>query len=146
RDTLTKATDRTNRKVSDERRALVCVLINADIGRMSALGANRTRRDDGNDVNDPSGHRPPFLRNLFKFVLFGRVRHLRRAQRGLVSKPSVKIRPGQHRKPLFSSSPDASWSLCNCPRTCSSASNICSLTPIAPAAVPEPLTTYDPWF
>jgi hypothetical protein len=29
-------------------------LIDAGIGRMSALGANRTRRDGGNDVNDPS--------------------------------------------------------------------------------------------
>ena len=29
------------------------VLINAGLGRMSALGANRTRRDGGNDVNDP---------------------------------------------------------------------------------------------
>src|SRR5215813_3170276 len=29
-------------------------LINAGIGRMSALGANRTRRDGGNDVNDPN--------------------------------------------------------------------------------------------
>jgi len=29
------------------------VLINAGIGRMSALGANWTRRDGGNDVNDP---------------------------------------------------------------------------------------------
>src|SRR6266404_5770375 len=29
------------------------VLINAGNGRMSALGANRTRRDGGNDVNDP---------------------------------------------------------------------------------------------
>src|SRR5262249_41364241 len=29
------------------------VLINADIGRMSALGANRTRREGRNDVNDP---------------------------------------------------------------------------------------------
>src|SRR5262245_52477932 len=29
------------------------VLINAGIGRMSALGANRTRRDSGNDANDP---------------------------------------------------------------------------------------------
>src|SRR5262245_34364411 len=29
------------------------VLINAGFGRMSALGANRTRRDGGNDVNDP---------------------------------------------------------------------------------------------
>src|SRR5262245_23832926 len=29
------------------------VLINADIGRMSALGPNRTCRDGGNDVNDP---------------------------------------------------------------------------------------------
>src|SRR5262245_28426310 len=28
-------------------------LINAGIGRMSALGANRTRRDGGNDVSDP---------------------------------------------------------------------------------------------
>jgi hypothetical protein len=28
-------------------------LINAGIGRMSALGANRTRRDGRNDVNDP---------------------------------------------------------------------------------------------
>jgi len=35
-------------------------MMNAGIGRMSALGANRTRRDSGNDVNDPdrtlSGH------------------------------------------------------------------------------------------
>src|SRR5262249_43271227 len=30
------------------------VLINAGIGRLSSLGANRTRRDGGNDVNDPS--------------------------------------------------------------------------------------------
>ena len=30
------------------------VLINASIGRMSALGANRTRRDGGNDVNATS--------------------------------------------------------------------------------------------
>src|SRR5262245_1503282 len=29
------------------------VLINAGIGRMSALGANRTGRDGSNDVNDP---------------------------------------------------------------------------------------------
>src|SRR5262245_3451219 len=29
------------------------VLVNAGISRMSALGANRTRRDGGNDVNDP---------------------------------------------------------------------------------------------
>ena len=29
------------------------VLINAGSGRMSALGANRTCRDGGNDVNDP---------------------------------------------------------------------------------------------
>jgi hypothetical protein len=29
------------------------VLINAGIGRMSALGANRTRWDGGNVVNDP---------------------------------------------------------------------------------------------
>src|SRR5262249_56386708 len=29
------------------------VLMNAGLGRMSALGANRTRRDGGNDVNDP---------------------------------------------------------------------------------------------
>jgi hypothetical protein len=29
------------------------VLTNAGLGRMSALGANRTRRDSGNDVNDP---------------------------------------------------------------------------------------------
>jgi hypothetical protein len=29
------------------------VLINAGLGRMSALGANRTHRDSGNDVNDP---------------------------------------------------------------------------------------------
>ena len=44
----------TNRKVSERAvRALVCVLIHAGIGRMSALGANRTRRDGGNDVNDP---------------------------------------------------------------------------------------------
>ena len=34
-------------------RALGRVLINAGIGRMSALGVNRTRRDGGNDVNDP---------------------------------------------------------------------------------------------
>src|SRR6516164_3290094 len=27
--------------------------MNAGIGRISALGANRTRRDGGNDVNDP---------------------------------------------------------------------------------------------
>jgi len=30
------------------------VLINAGIGRMSALGANRTRRDGENDLNDPT--------------------------------------------------------------------------------------------
>jgi uncharacterized protein YecT (DUF1311 family) len=35
-------------------RCLRRVLINAGIGRMSALGANRTRRDGGNDVNDPN--------------------------------------------------------------------------------------------
>ena len=35
-------------------RAVGRALINADIGRMCALGANRTRRDGGNDVNDPS--------------------------------------------------------------------------------------------
>jgi hypothetical protein len=35
------------------------VLINAGIGRVSALGANRTRRDDGNDVNDRMRHRVP---------------------------------------------------------------------------------------
>src|SRR5437868_11285914 len=29
------------------------VLINASTGRMSAFGANRTRRDGGNDANDP---------------------------------------------------------------------------------------------
>ena len=29
------------------------VLINAGIGRMSALKTNGTRRDGGNDVNDP---------------------------------------------------------------------------------------------
>ena len=34
-------------------RLLERVLINAGIGRMSALGVNRTRRDGGNDVNDP---------------------------------------------------------------------------------------------
>ena len=34
-------------------RAAGRVLINAGIGRMSAPGANRTRRDGGNDVNDP---------------------------------------------------------------------------------------------
>jgi hypothetical protein len=33
---------------------LVCVLIHAGIGRMSALGANRRRRDGGDDVNDPT--------------------------------------------------------------------------------------------
>src|SRR5215813_3221504 len=33
-------------------RAVGRVLINAGIGRISALGANRTRRDGGNDVND----------------------------------------------------------------------------------------------
>src|SRR5215471_16355181 len=33
---------------------LVCVLINAGMGRMSAIGENRTRRDGGNDVNDPT--------------------------------------------------------------------------------------------
>jgi len=38
--------------LSDYRR-LRRVLINAGIGRMSALRANRTRRNDGNDVNDP---------------------------------------------------------------------------------------------
>jgi hypothetical protein len=61
----------------------------------------------------------PFLRNLFKFVLFRRVRHLRRAERGLVSKPS-----------------NASWSLCSCPTTCYSAPKICSLQPIT-AACPQ---------
>jgi hypothetical protein len=30
------------------------VLINTGIGRMFALGANRTRRDGRNDVNDPN--------------------------------------------------------------------------------------------
>src|SRR5262249_32835698 len=35
------------------------VLINAGIGRMSALGANRTRRDGGNDVNDPEPTKTP---------------------------------------------------------------------------------------
>ena len=34
-------------------RAVGRALINAGIGRMSALGANRTLRDGGNDVNDP---------------------------------------------------------------------------------------------
>ena len=34
-------------------RAVGRALINAGIGRMSALGANRTRRDSRNDVNDP---------------------------------------------------------------------------------------------
>jgi hypothetical protein len=34
-------------------RAAGRVLINAGIGRMSALGANRTHRDGGNDVNEP---------------------------------------------------------------------------------------------
>jgi hypothetical protein len=34
-------------------RELGRVLINAGISRISALGANRTRRDSGNDVNDP---------------------------------------------------------------------------------------------
>src|SRR5262249_31079957 len=44
-----------NRKVSERAlRALGRVLINAGICRMSALGANRTRRDGGNDVNDPT--------------------------------------------------------------------------------------------
>src|SRR5262249_18388225 len=52
RDTLAKATDKTNRKGS-ERAVRALVLINASIGRISALGANRTRRDGGNDVNDP---------------------------------------------------------------------------------------------
>src|SRR5262249_16359643 len=32
----------------------VYVIINAGFGRMSALGANRTRRDGGNDVIDPN--------------------------------------------------------------------------------------------
>ena len=35
-------------------RAVGRVLINAGIGRMSALGANRTRLDGGKDVNDPT--------------------------------------------------------------------------------------------
>ena len=35
-------------------RAVGRVLINAGFGQMSGLGANRTRRDGGNDVNDPS--------------------------------------------------------------------------------------------
>ena len=34
-------------------RAVGRVLINAGIGRRSAVGAKRTRRDGGNDVNDP---------------------------------------------------------------------------------------------
>jgi len=34
-------------------RAVGRAFINAGIGRMSALGANRTCRDGGNDVNDP---------------------------------------------------------------------------------------------
>jgi len=39
----------------------------AGIGRMSALGANRTRRDVGNDVNDPErsfSHLRPLVRAL----------------------------------------------------------------------------------
>ena len=52
RDTLAKAIDRTNRKGSERAvRALGLVLITP--GRMSALGANRTHGDGGNDVNDP---------------------------------------------------------------------------------------------
>src|SRR5215831_5945375 len=43
---------------------------------------------------------------------------------------------------FFASLPDASWSLCSCPRTCSFASNICSPTPIAPATAPEPLPAH----
>src|SRR5262245_26803934 len=44
----------TARRVSNSAKVgLGRVLINACIGRMSALGANRTRRDSGNDVNDP---------------------------------------------------------------------------------------------
>ena len=43
RNTLAKATDGPIERV----------LINAGIGRMSAPGANRTRRDGRNDVNDP---------------------------------------------------------------------------------------------
>ena len=35
-------------------RAVGLALINAGIGRMSALGANRTRRDGENDLNDPT--------------------------------------------------------------------------------------------
>ena len=31
--------------------------MNAGIDRMSALGANRTRRDSGNDANDPEADR-----------------------------------------------------------------------------------------
>jgi len=34
-------------------RAVGRAFINAGIGRMSALGAKRTRRDGGKDVNDP---------------------------------------------------------------------------------------------
>src|SRR6516225_11522599 len=37
------------------------VLINAGIGRMSALGANRTRRDGGNDLNDPKRTSSPLM-------------------------------------------------------------------------------------
>ena len=33
-------------------------MMNAGIGRMSALRTNRTRRDGGNDVNDQLRHRP----------------------------------------------------------------------------------------
>ena len=41
-------------------RAVGRALINAGIDRMSALEATRTRRDGGNDVNDPkSGHSLP---------------------------------------------------------------------------------------
>src|SRR5215472_11275841 len=39
-------------------RAVGHALINAGFGRTSALGANRTRRDGGNDVNDPKAKWP----------------------------------------------------------------------------------------
>jgi putative ABC transport system substrate-binding protein len=41
-------------------RAVSRVLINAGIGRMSTVGANRTRRDAANDVNDPG----PVMRRI----------------------------------------------------------------------------------
>src|SRR5262249_53702582 len=50
---LAKATAGKTGKVQNERRALVCVLIKAGFGRMSALGASRTRQDGGNDMNAP---------------------------------------------------------------------------------------------